>query len=198
MEGLTSKSPFEDCTLIVAQQLRSHAKPDRQFDCAPATIPDEPELHWQKVSGGKTNFCKSLRDLQDKPVVEPVVDERDPLIVPAMSCESCPVRNSHRTKLCAIRDAQRPLQRYVASQAFFQAFVARPVPKKEIEADTTGNAKTARDKKWNNLRTKNVWEIKQHIDFRGWSDVASNARNGTRKILDAYSESRLRRDPNCR
>ena len=59
----------------------------------------------------------------------------------------------------------------------FNAVVARPVGRKETEA--TPDAVTARDKEWNTLRSRGVWD---ESIIRHWDDVAREAKAKNKDI----------------
>ena len=101
--------------------------------------------------------------------------------IPAMPCIKRK-KPRHRTK-----------NNVSSLHGLFDAAVARPVGRRELEQQS--NAQEARDKEWNRLRDRKVWD---ETFIRHWHDVAREAKRAGKEVNFGFCLAFvLKKAPNC-
>ena len=141
---------------------------------------EPPWEHWERIAQDHAESLKpssiaAVAAPNAEGIVAPQLRDDDDDLVPAMPTVNTLLTNAHDTDFVKVIDNHRVK---VAPRRFpFNALVARPVGKKEIESNP--KAKAAMDKEWNRLKEKNVWNIEV---VRDMSAVAAEAKTNKKEI----------------
>ncbi len=171
-----------ECKALAAPAVKDDSDDEIEIEDVADEDQEPPWVHWERIAQEHNEYLKPSSDAAvavaaAKGTVTTQLRDSDNDLVPAMPTVADDKSNDFKSNFSDIVDHHKHRKKGTPRRFPFNALVARPVNKKEIER--TPKAQEAMNNEWKRLIDKHVWDMSV---VRDMSDVASEAKNKNKEI----------------